>query len=81
MYCAGGLPFVAVAGSNMFVAKTHQSRLVVAPNAPFKDAKDLNGKTLGVAGLKNITEVAFDLWMDTHGAARATFPASQLIAE
>jgi NitT/TauT family transport system substrate-binding protein len=62
-----GLPFVAVAGSNMFVAKTHQSQLVVAPNAPFREAKDLNGKTLGVAGLKNITEVAFDLWMDTHG--------------
>ena len=62
-----GLPFVAVAGSNMFVAKTHQSQLVVAPNAPFKTAKDLNGRTLGVAGLKNITEIAFDLWMDTHG--------------
>jgi NitT/TauT family transport system substrate-binding protein len=62
-----GLPFVAVAGSNLFVAKTRQSQLVVAPNAPFRDAKDLNGKTLGVAGLKNITEIAFDLWMDTHG--------------
>lgn len=62
-----GLPLVAVAGANLFVAKTHQSELVVAPNAPFKEAKDLNGKTLGVAGLKNITEIAFDLWMDTHG--------------
>jgi NitT/TauT family transport system substrate-binding protein len=62
-----GLPFVAVAGSNLFVAKTRQSQLVIAPNAPFRDAKDLNGKTLGVAGLKNITEIAFDLWMDTHG--------------
>jgi NitT/TauT family transport system substrate-binding protein len=63
------LPFVAVAGSNLFVAKTHQSQLVVAPNAPIHEAKDLNGKTLGVAGLKNITEVAFDLWMDTHGGS------------
>lgn len=62
-----GLPFVAVAGANLFVARTHQSQLVVAPNAPIHAAKDLNGRTLAVAGLKNITEIAFDLWMDTHG--------------
>lgn len=62
-----GLPLVAVAGANLFVAKTHQSQLVVAPNAPIHAAKDMNGKTLGVAGLKNITEIAFDLWMDKNG--------------
>jgi NitT/TauT family transport system substrate-binding protein len=62
-----GLPFVAIAGANQFVAKQHQSALVVAPNSPLRDAKDFNGKTIGVSGLKNITEIGFDLWMDSHG--------------
>ena len=62
-----GLPFVAVAGANQFVAKQHQSELVIAPNSAIKDAKQLNGKTIGVAGLKNITEIGFDLWMEKNG--------------
>ena len=62
-----GLPFVAIAGSNLYVSTTHQSELVVAPNAPYKTAKDLNGKIIAVAGLKNVQEVSFNKWMDTTG--------------
>jgi NitT/TauT family transport system substrate-binding protein len=62
-----GLPFVAIAGANQFVAKQHQSALVVAVNSPLRTAKDLNGKTVGVSGLKNITEIGFDLWMEQNG--------------
>ncbi len=62
-----GIPVVAIAGANEFIAKQHQSALVVAPNAPFKKAGDLAGKTIGVAGLKNITEIGFDKWMDSNG--------------
>ena len=62
-----GLPFVAIAGSNLYVSTTHQSELVVAPNSPYHVAKDLNGKTIAVAGLKNVQEVAFNKWMDTTG--------------
>jgi NitT/TauT family transport system substrate-binding protein len=63
-----GLPFVAIAGANQFVAKQHQSELVVAMNSTLRDAKDFEGQTVGVSGLKNITEVGFDLWMDQNGA-------------
>jgi NitT/TauT family transport system substrate-binding protein len=62
-----GVPVVVIAGANLFDARTRQSELVVAPNAPFRDARDLNGKTIGVSGLKNVTEVAFDAWMESHG--------------
>jgi len=62
-----GLPFVAIAGSNLYVSTTHQSELVVAVNSPYHSARDLNGKTIAVAGLKNVQEVAFDKWMDTNG--------------
>jgi len=62
-----GLPFVAIAGANTFNAKTHQSELVVAVNSPIRGAKDLNGKTVAVSGLKNVQEVGFDKWMDSNG--------------
>ena len=62
-----GLPFVAIAGANMYNAKTHQSELVVAPNSTIRSAKDLNGKTIAVGGLKNVQEVGFNKWMDTNG--------------
>jgi len=62
-----GVPIVLIAGANLFDARTRQSELVVAPNAPFREARDLDGKTIGVSGLKNVTEVAFDAWMESHG--------------
>jgi NitT/TauT family transport system substrate-binding protein len=62
-----GIPVVAIAGANLFDARTRQSELMVAANAPFRGARDLNGKTIGVAGLKNVTEVAFDAWMEANG--------------
>jgi NitT/TauT family transport system substrate-binding protein len=62
-----GLPFVAIAGSNLYVSTTHQSELVVATNSPYHVAKDLNGKTIAVAGLKNVQEVSFNKWMDSYG--------------
>jgi NitT/TauT family transport system substrate-binding protein len=62
-----GIPIVAIAGANLFDARIHQSELIMAANAPFREARDLNGKTIGVAGLKNVTEVAFDAWMESHG--------------
>jgi NitT/TauT family transport system substrate-binding protein len=67
-----GLPFVAIAGSNMYVSTTHQSELVVATNAPFRTAKDLDGKTIAVAGLKNVQEVSFKKWMDVSGGDPAS---------
>ena len=62
-----GLPFVAIAGSNLYNAKTRQSELVVAPGSTYRNARDLNGKTIGVSGLKNVQEVAFNKWMDVSG--------------
>jgi NitT/TauT family transport system substrate-binding protein len=63
-----GIPIVAIAGANLFDARTRQSELMVAANSPYHVAKDLNGKIIGVAGLKNVTEVAFDAWMEANGA-------------
>ncbi|HXP92054.1 MAG TPA: ABC transporter substrate-binding protein [Candidatus Binatia bacterium] len=73
-----GLPFVFIAGANTFVARTHQSALVVAPASPIRTARDFAGKTLTVSGLKNITEIAFDQWMDQNGGNLNTVKVIEL---
>jgi NitT/TauT family transport system substrate-binding protein len=62
-----GLPFVAIAGANTYDSRTHQSELVIGMNSTIHSAKDLNGKTIAVGGLKNVQEVGFNKWMDTTG--------------
>jgi NitT/TauT family transport system substrate-binding protein len=67
-----GVPVVAIAGANMFVSTQHQSELVVLATAPLKDAKDFNGKTVAVAGLKNVQDVGFRKWIDSNGGDSST---------
>jgi NitT/TauT family transport system substrate-binding protein len=73
-----GVPFVAIAGANLFVWQQHQNVLAVAPNSPIKAAKDLMGKTVALPGLKNITEVALDAWLDQRGVAPNTIKAIEM---
>lgn len=65
-----GIPLVFIAAANAFVAAQHQSALVVAPNAALRGAKDLVGKTVAVSGLKNITEVGLDEWLEQNHVDR-----------
>jgi NitT/TauT family transport system substrate-binding protein len=46
--------------------------VMVPKDSPAKTAKDLNGKTIGVNGLKNIAEYAPALWMDKNGGDSST---------
>jgi NitT/TauT family transport system substrate-binding protein len=73
-----GLPFVYIAGANTFVASQHQSALVVAPNAPIHTARDLEGKTVAVSGLKDITEIGFDLWFVQNGGTLSSVKTIEL---
>jgi NitT/TauT family transport system substrate-binding protein len=63
-----GLPFVIVAPAGLYSSKAPTSVCGVAKNSPVKTAKDLNGKTVGVTGLLNITQVAASAWLDKNGA-------------
>jgi NitT/TauT family transport system substrate-binding protein len=62
-----GLPFIFLAPAllNSYVAPT--LALMVAGNGPIHEAKDLNGKTIGVNGLNNITMLPFEAWIDRSG--------------
>jgi NitT/TauT family transport system substrate-binding protein len=62
-----GIPLVLIAPSNLFVARLHQTALVVATNSPIQTAHDLEGKTIAVNGLKSITEIGTDAWLEQQG--------------
>lgn len=64
-----GVPLVLIAPSNLFVARLHQTALVVALNSPIQTAHDLQGKTIAVNGLKSITEVGTDAWLEQQGVS------------
>jgi NitT/TauT family transport system substrate-binding protein len=44
------------------------SELVVVKDAPFRIAADLNGKIVAVNGLKDITQITAQAWLDKSGA-------------
>ena len=41
--------------------------MIVAKNSPLQTAKDLNGKTVAVNGLKSITQISVQAWADQNG--------------
>jgi len=67
-----GLPFVIIAGSKLSVAALHQNALVVAAGSPIRTARDLNGKTIAVPGLKAIAAVGTGAWIDRNGGDSST---------
>lgn len=64
-----GLPFVAIAAANIVDWRQHQNALVVAPASPIRAARDLVGKTVALPGIRNITEVALDAWLEANGVS------------
>ena len=62
-----GVPFTLVAPGSLYTASIPTSVLMVPANSPVKSAKDLNGKTFGVNGLKSIVQYAPQLWIDKNG--------------
>lgn len=63
-----GLPFVLIAPGGLYSSADPTTALVVLKSSPIKSAKDLEGKTVGVSGIKNITQIADENWMMQNGA-------------
>jgi NitT/TauT family transport system substrate-binding protein len=61
------LPFVIIAPSGVYSYKAPADALVVPFSSPIKTAKDFAGKTVGVNGLKNITQFSVQAWIDKNG--------------
>jgi NitT/TauT family transport system substrate-binding protein len=80
---AKGFPFVFVAGGSLYDTKFPYSVLAVKYDSPLKTAADLNGKTLAVPALNDLTTMATKAWVDAHGGDSGTlklleFPFSQI---
>lgn len=67
-----GLPFVMIAPAGLYSSKAPTTVCGVAKNSPITTAADLNGKTLGVTGILNITQIAFDMWIAKNGGDVST---------
>ena len=62
-----GLPLVMIAPAGLYVSKEPSSVLMVARDSTLRTAHDLNGKTVAVNGLKSISQLGPQIWIDKNG--------------
>ena len=67
-----GILFTLVAPAGVVTSDVPYSQFVVRKDAPIKTAKDLNGKTIGSPGLKDMDTVAIMNWVDKNGGDSTT---------
>ena len=67
-----GLDLRVIAEGNVYNGPPPQAAVVVAPNSTVRNGADLNGKTLAVNGLGDLTQVALAAWMDANGGDSKT---------
>lgn len=63
-----GIPFTIVAGGGMYSTKEPTTVLCVAANSAIRSAKDLEGKTVAVSALKDLTQLGALAWLTKNGA-------------
>jgi NitT/TauT family transport system substrate-binding protein len=64
---AHGLQFLLVAGSTNHVPGDPDSSMLVTSDSPIHRARDLNGKTVAVAGLFDLNWLSTKVWIDANG--------------
>jgi NitT/TauT family transport system substrate-binding protein len=73
-----GVPITLIAPAGLYITKAPTSVLMVHKDSPVRDARALNGKTIAVNGLKNITQLAVQAWMDKNGGDSKTASFSEM---
>lgn len=66
------VPFVFLSPSGEWQSTAPSSGLAVTVTSPIKLAPDLNGKTVGVAILHGLAEIAVRTWVDKNGGDSST---------
>jgi NitT/TauT family transport system substrate-binding protein len=67
-----GVPVTMIAPASLYLSKAPTSVLMVPKDSPAHDARALGGKTIAVNGLKNITQLAVQGWLDKNGGDSKT---------
>jgi NitT/TauT family transport system substrate-binding protein len=62
-----GVPFAFFAGGMEYTSQASTTQLCVEKDGPIRGPKDLEGKTVGVNGLKSIAELSVREWLRTNG--------------
>ena len=67
-----GLPVTYLAPACVFTRAAQASSLVVLAGSLIKGPRDLNGKSIGTNGLKNIVQIPTSAWIDNNGGDAKT---------
>jgi NitT/TauT family transport system substrate-binding protein len=67
-----GVPFTLVAPAGLYTSDVAYSQFVVKTDSPIKTGRDMNGKTIGAPGLKDLDTIAIQNWVDQNGGDSKT---------
>lgn len=73
-----GIPFVIIAPGAYYDSNAPTAAGVVAPNAPYKSAKELSGKIIGGISVGGLDQVAMWAWIDKSGGNVSTLKYVEL---
>lgn len=62
-----GVDFKFIAPSAVATDQTRTDLIMVANDSPVQKAADLNGKTIGISGIKSQQQISAMSWVDKHG--------------
>jgi NitT/TauT family transport system substrate-binding protein len=62
-----GLGFVYIAPAAEYVDNASSTDMLVAKSSPIRTGKDLDGKTVAVNALNDLTQIAAEAWIDKNG--------------
>jgi NitT/TauT family transport system substrate-binding protein len=74
------LPFSLVATSGMIETNVPYAAFVVRKDAPFKTARDLDGKTIATPALRDLNAISTMAWVDQNGGDSSTLHFIELSA-
>jgi NitT/TauT family transport system substrate-binding protein len=75
---ARGAPIACIAATVYYRKDSSTSLLMVARDSPAHSARDLNGKTVAVNGLRNTPQLSVQAWMDANGGDAATVKFAEI---
>jgi NitT/TauT family transport system substrate-binding protein len=67
-----GIPVQIIAGANRYLVQADESALIVSADSPIHTARDLNGKTIAINGVRGIAEIVTRNWVDKNGGDAKT---------
>lgn len=67
-----GVPVALIAAGGVYEAKAPHVLFAVAADSPYKAAKDLDGRTIGVPSLNDLNQVVTEAWVDKSGGDSTT---------